>query len=365
MNIWTSSNTQSSPVTHALVIGIGEYPFCGPGATAKGANKINDLSSPSHSAYAIAKSLIDNADKFHAELGSVTLLAEDLQQHGWTPTLPTFANVRKAFRAWQANGKHADCLLLYWCGHGFEFDRDQLLVCRDTGKDGDFWDYVVNISADYYTAHTSKPKTQLWCIDACRDAAEDLKIFNPNARTLLPDTNVSSITNSGHKDMTFIQASGAFRKAAGLSRKPSFFSAAFIDCLKWAAWNKVHQQWQVRTSDFVQPINRIFAEREYEGSCDAQTVIGQHPILSSALGPEIPASFRCDPKTAQPRVKLSLLDIQRMSVSSQSRPSLSAWQLNVTGGLFYLQGQSVDDEDDSKETPIWIQPSSREGILPW
>jgi len=362
MNIW--NKTRNEPTTHALVIGIGYFPYCGVNSTVPGARRIKNLSSPAYTAYSVANSLITNAERFHAKLGSVTLLTEDLNQNGWTPTLPSFDNVRSAFREWQDKAGAKDCLFLYWCGHGFEYERHQLLMCRDAGKDGYFWDYVLDISDDFHKAQGSKSKTQLWCIDACRDAAEDLKLFGPKGNSVLRDITKSAIKHAAKKDLSLLNATGAFAQANGLVNQPSYFSKAFVDALDWASWRRINQQWQVRTTDFVQPINDLLYEREIDTRCRSLNAIGQHPILASNDGPLIPSSFLCAPTNLQAQTTLSLLNGNRDTVSAQDIPSNGAWKEKVSGGHFYLQGKNVND-NRSNESSVWIQPSDRVGVLRW
>lgn len=75
-----------------------------------------------------------------------------------------------------------------------------MLLCKDVGKDGQFWKYVVDNNADYYKAYASKATSQLWLIDACRDAAKKLKSYGPNSQTkrsAMPDQLFSDPFSSG------------------------------------------------------------------------------------------------------------------------------------------------------------------------
>jgi len=355
--------------THALVVGVGTYPFCGPGAPLQAARNVRDLTSPPISAHGFVDWLIDHAGDFDAPLSSITLLADPVpgSAHGTTP--PTFDEVEAAMQAWQNEGREDDVLLLYWCGHGL-LDQNQrrLLLCQDVGKNGRFWRHVVDSRADSVQARASRARTQLWLIDACQEAAEHLKLFNPSGLSTLPDIGANLLAQTTGKDIGLVLSSAEFQLARATRSAESNFCQALKEVLTWRAFvQKGAGRWLVRTTDLVSPINDVFAARGVKQRCTSRDGVGQHPVLSRSRPPEIPATFACDPSEMQAEVLMSVERIgpaaERTQLAAQQAPSAEPWPLAVPAGMFFLSGQH--GTQGARETPVFINPNVTRGVLPW
>lgn len=363
------STDPEKPQTHAMVVGIGTYPHCGPGAQLDAAKHIKNLTSPPASAHAVVDWLQANASVLRAPLASITLLADQVDGSAHQVTAPTFDNIRNNMRVWQSGARSEDCLLLYWCGHGFVTEHGRrILLCQDVGEDGMFWDRSVDNAADLTLARGSQAQTQLWLIDACQEAASKLKTFNPHGRTTLPDLTTTLLAQTTGKDIGVILSSDMFQTSEGNRHSPSYFCQALIEALNWRAYvERDGEGWSVRTNDIVGPVNDHLQERNLDQRCHSRGCIG-HTILEPNQPPSIPAVMCCDPKTIQPRVTMSLNKVgQTVSaltpVASQQSPSEQDWSLDLQAGMFILSG--THDSHDRRESLLGISPHRRRGVLRW
>jgi hypothetical protein len=361
---------QAGVSTHALVVGIGVYPHCGPNATVPEFRAVLDLTSPQVSAHTFARYLINQADTLDAPLASVRLLTDPVDGSAFdAPTPPTFANIEAAIPAWQAAAGNGDCLILYWCGHGFEnSDGRHLLVCSDAGENGYFWKRTLDSTGDFLRAPRSPARTQLWLIDACREDADDVGLVDAQGETTLPDLGNGAFANLSNKDLAAIVSSSAFSTATGDTDEPSDFCKALIQALDWRAFERVGDRWMIRTFDLLTPINEYFEERDLKQRAHPRDGIGSHVVWSTANAPGIPAQFQCDPLTVRQRVLLELLSIDEQTlqptlVDRQPNPSLRPWRREVPAGFFRLLGRMEGSEPQYKN--VTVMPRNRVGVLPW
>ena len=127
MTLLRSKTTK--PGTHALVIGIGRYPWL-VGGKGKPRFPQNDgmahLTSPPASARAFATWLLETYDNPEAPLASLDLLLSDAKDQKFksaTGTVEveaaTFDNVSKAIKAWaKRSTREDDILVFFFSGHG-------------------------------------------------------------------------------------------------------------------------------------------------------------------------------------------------------------------------------------------------------
>lgn len=358
--------------THILVVGISSYPWCagGPlGPTPEACSTIQQLTSPHRSAHAVARWMSEHAEMFSPPLRSIRLVADPIAGQTFTPSPPDFSTIKREFRAWQAAGDAGSTMLLYWCGHGFQHENQQLLLTRNAGEDGELEEHAVDITKTFALARASAPKTQLWLIDACREAASALDLHCPSGRSLLPSATTSQLSQVTLKDMSMVVASALYQSASGQTNDPSWFSRALLDALSWRAYRKVNGQWMVRTTDLVAPINaslrELLAEHTDTGqTCSASDGIGQHPVLLSPSAPTVPTQVLTAPSEVQERVRLDLRTLAGDPLKSQDEPSDRPWQVDVAAGLMWLRGTHADT-DAAHEEVVSIDPDNREAILSW
>jgi len=194
----------AKPQTHAIVIGVGDYPHLRGGSLYDAAASpvtmgLKQLTSPVVSATAFANWLVTKHSNPAAPLGSVELLLSpgDYQPPGddaprVTVETATMENIQNAFDRWYErcdtlNGKAHDAAkdnvgIFYFCGHGVEYEVLALLPEDFGASKNRPWDTSIDFTKTWYGMGDCKAQTQCYFIDACREAAIDTlksKGFSP------------------------------------------------------------------------------------------------------------------------------------------------------------------------------------------
>src|SRR5579864_3225933 len=144
--------------THALVIGVGDYPHLPGGsqaqiAPARQSYGLQSLDSPAWSAVEFAAWLTAHLQNRRAPLGTVDLLVSappgaPAQLQGFD--VPTMAGITTAFNAWEARcHKRADNVaVFYFCGHGFQREV-MMLLPADFGNPavGVVWNNIIDFTS--------------------------------------------------------------------------------------------------------------------------------------------------------------------------------------------------------------------------
>lgn len=232
------------PLTHALLIGVGQYPYLRGGA--RFANRpempnlgLKQLTSPPISAKEFAHWLILHLANDAAPPGSVELLLSP-EEMAWSPPNgkpvavedATFDNIQGAFDRWyeRCNAHPGNIGWFYFCGHGLERE-DMYLLASDFGANpGRLWANAINLNT---TAKAVKldGRSQAACffIDACRQAPFDLY----RALTITASTLKDLLLNGGGgiADLQVLKAAVFGEQAHAPVGDVSFFTQALIRCL--------------------------------------------------------------------------------------------------------------------------------------
>ena len=176
---------RAGPQTHAFVVGVDHYPFCGPqgaqdGQFASLARGIPDLSCATASARAVATWLCENLlQDGYRPLGSLELLLSTRAPahvdvgHGPIPVdTATFDHTEQAFDAWyQRCDQHADNVaLLFFFGHGLRLRSADVLLLGDVGRRRNaFFDHAWDFRRTKLAMSQCRSETQCFFIDACQD----------------------------------------------------------------------------------------------------------------------------------------------------------------------------------------------------
>ncbi|MEP9359536.1 hypothetical protein [Sphingomonas sp. KR3-1] len=174
------------PMTHAFIIGVGNYPHAKPGQGAKAELRTTkDLPSAADSAKFMCDWLIDNQDKLAAPLASIEMLLSDPAQ----PVAPlryvwrnpqvvdgaTSVNVQAAGAAWLARlkARPGDVALFYACGHGAGLSTQPVIFLEDLNLS------AVNPWAHHNIGSTAASFKQLGDIRAAFFFSDTCREFRP------------------------------------------------------------------------------------------------------------------------------------------------------------------------------------------
>lgn len=179
----------NEPGTHALLIGVGRYPFLHGGEQGEAARlphymKMGQLSSPPHSLKAFADWLSDTQHGFlndERPLRSLQMLCSGATPFSWgLPGQPEvaiartdMANVRKAIIDWKARaGRNPENMaLFYFCDHGLQLSASESsLLMEDFGSDhADPMQHAIAFASMHLGLQAQcAAKHQVHFVDACR-----------------------------------------------------------------------------------------------------------------------------------------------------------------------------------------------------
>jgi hypothetical protein len=301
------------PQLHALIIGVGHYPYTDVSSGGKPLPLLGNLHSPAPSARTLARWLRDQQGWLsEVALGTIDLLVSDHPDAPPTPpdTPPTFDNIVAAFDAWLGRcEKHRDNIALFsFCGHGLQKDAT-LLLPQDFGRfKRSPWPHAIDFDKTYRNMATCPAKTQYYIIDACRMwnegiindlSASGAALGRGDIRSLKPRTAPKLYAAS--------QGHPGFGDVRG---EPSRLTKALIECLdQGKAAEKLNGLWHISTDDLGSAVktlididNRRRPERDWQLVDPNGGESGAGPrrlvTLPGDRHPVVEVEFVCDPDEA-------------------------------------------------------------------
>lgn len=248
------------PGTHVLVIGVGSYRFGrGTAQPSYVGGTLSQLTSPPHSARAVADWFISSFRNEECPLASVELLvseADPSSYHpphaGATPVVPTAANletVRTAVAGWGDRVQtHRDNMaVFFFCGHGASVGQQAALLLDDFGEPGRDYDGAIDLNRFTGTMRKSPAVRQAYLLDCCRTAADDLYENEPLIGSWVRAQRVPrGHDESAQQFVLFPTLDG--EEAFGAAGTTSAFSAALIEALDFAAADCRTGTWRTSTT---------------------------------------------------------------------------------------------------------------------
>lgn len=244
----------NEPGTHALLIGVGSYPFLHEGAKPEAERlphhmKIGQLSSPPHSLKAFADWLADGAQGFNNDerpLRSLELLCSGAAPFAWgppgQPALPIdradMAHVRKAIIDWKARGNRnpENMTIFYFCGHGLQLSTSEnSLLMEDFGSDhADPMQHAVAFTGMRLGLQAQcAAKYQIHFIDACRSQPTDAFLDAYGADSSGQRVIAGALSNAIRNRLTPVFfATGLLSAAYGQPGQPSIFMQGMLKCFR-------------------------------------------------------------------------------------------------------------------------------------
>jgi hypothetical protein len=233
------------PQTHALLIGVGEYPYLAEGRSVPGWENFKPRQIPSapRSAELLANWMIRRFSNPKAPLGTVELLAAsptepfvfNAPQRGTsrlTVSAPTLQNVRSSAQAW-ASRVHQDrdnIAVMYFCGHAIAYPEQWFLLLQDFGApEGAVLNGAIDFREFLFPMRYGIAQRQIYFIDGSR-------VPNPRAPTLDqrdPDGVLPSRRPDGAMiDQTIVYSAGTPDEPFFPSDRPSLFAIALSETLE-------------------------------------------------------------------------------------------------------------------------------------
>jgi hypothetical protein len=263
------------PRTHAIVIGVGHYPYLiggEPGKLIDQHEGMGQLESPSKSALAFTDWLIREYNNPAKPLASLQLLISKMNEQLTLPSgkvIPinnaTMENIKKDIQKWFDKGdQNKDNLLIfYFCGHGIAKGSFTTLLAEDFGAS------KLNIlenAIDFYQFHMGmercKARQQIYFIDACRNVSSNLIDSVNTGQPIISGRYQPSKFGMRRAPILFSTIAGY--PAFGRHNQPSIFTDAMLQSLKGAGSNKDAQKWNITTNSLHDGISTFLANAPSE-----------------------------------------------------------------------------------------------------
>jgi caspase domain-containing protein len=305
----------TTPRLHALIIGVGEYDHLGLGVP-KPATFLSGLAlltTTPLSARRVARWLESDYRNDDCPVGSIELLlspAETVQRTNGSQApidKATMANITTSFKDWfmRCNSGQGNIAFLYFAGHGISTIR-QFLLPADFGNPDlpDDWENCIDFTGLQVGMAKCKAKTQLFFVDACRDApVAALVQQNPHGKPLV----TSSFQDKVDLSAAYF-ASSEGRKAFGRDGEETFFCKALIMCLEGVAARKAGPQWRIDaaslSSALVSVVEALAANEDLPLTC---ACFVQKPApLHFPAGGSVVVMVDCTPEQASAESSISV-----------------------------------------------------------
>jgi len=348
------------PRTHALVIGVGDYPHLRNGTLTLAGQpaavslSLGQLTSPPVSAGAFADWMVTRFRNDERPLGTVELLLSPgiykpgeaaYGKLGLAPAaeIPvenaTLNNIRAAFSRWLArcNGRHTTALF-YFCGHGVSKGEASLLLPEDFGADPTTpFDRCIDLTATHRFMGQALPDAQYFFIDACREEPFELLTAQEKPGVTLKGGTAAPFRD---RDAPIFAAAARSKKAHGPDHGVSYFTQGLIRCLDGVGARKKAGQWRVASPHLHEGLEVMLERIEQENAdkkLDLSKGVGGESNMVQPI--HFPVSGRvlidvtCVPDTALPQADLYILDAQGNRVSERKHQP-TPWLHEIPAGHY-------------------------------
>jgi hypothetical protein len=363
--IFDARRAPTGPQTHALVIGVSDYPHLLGGTKwetepARRGFGMEQVPSTVASATAFADWVLTRHRNPFAPLGTLRLL---LSPGAYAPTRqaadklrigsdnavpvaePVLSEIKAATEDWfQIVNTHPDNIaLFFFAGHGLEAD-DRYLLPADYGSDPDSpYDKLINITATHNNMRACKAQTQCFFIDACRDRPAEFRLDVLDAKGTIGHALVSFQGNDVTKrDAPIYHAAIRGNLARGPAGQVSYFTYALLECLNGSgayqmigndlpidqdSLGKALRELTNRLSPYVSLGCDVAGEMNLQTSADLH--LASPPI-------KVLATLRCHPGAAHAIAGLACIDAAGER-HSRSTPGRDPWRFTMQGGLCHIE----------------------------
>jgi hypothetical protein len=267
----------AAPSTHAIVIGVGDYPHLPDGSSerkTKDHANLEQLTSPPISARKFASWLIGSFEHPEKPLATVSLLLSESKPKPFVNPrtreksgikLADFENTETAIQDWikRGNLNPNNLLLFFFCGHGLALGPDLALLLADYGAD-EFGSLkgAIDFRRFRLGMNCCRASEQCFFVDACRTESEILK--DATARTpIQAGTRETGPTWSKLYQPIFYSTMHG-EKAYSIPKQPSIYTEALLQGMRDLAAQDSTGHWRVNTIRLLEAVDHVVRRRALE-----------------------------------------------------------------------------------------------------
>jgi hypothetical protein len=369
---------RAEPQLHALIIGVGGYPFLANGSTpnpnaVQQLGLLRQLGSPPISAAAIADWLTraDHPDRWRVPLGSVELLlspptGQPAAAGAANIEAATHAAVMQAYRRWRArcDSFEDSIAFFYFCGHGLG-KVDQYLLCEDVGQDDlDLFRGGFTFESTRAAFHAVKARSQLFFVDACRSVTSGMLRFDEPD---LPLERAPFATTECLHDLT-VRAAAHDQKAFGpADGRPSYFAQSLIRALEGGVASKHNGEWWVKSGELgskLQDVLGLVSPPPLDRQRCIATVGKSVALFRPPGAPKVRFSLACEPQAATAAADLSYQCLPHGAVERRGLRDPISWVVTVDPGLYEVAASfDADSPFQQASDEAFVLPPITESLL--
>jgi hypothetical protein len=266
------------PGTHALVIGIGEYPHLAGGlAQAAFTDGMRQLSSPPVSARAFANWMIQDYYFPSKQLASLSLLlSEAVPQQFENPKtgqsydvgVAEIGLILTAIERWKTRGDSSpdNRLIFYFCGHGISESDDVALLAADFNGDGNNpLNQALDLRKLMLGLAKCKASEQVFFIDACRSNSDTLLSRSGMYAGQVPFLPGTRPADWPRRRWLPYYATLAGDTSHAIQNKVSLFTDALLRGLRGVGSDNPEDVWRVSTSRLQEAIHHFMTQPTFAG----------------------------------------------------------------------------------------------------
>jgi hypothetical protein len=373
--------TVSGPATHAIVIGVGSYPYLSPSVAADPnehsslpviRKTLEPLSSPPRSATMFADWLVSHYTSADKPLATVSLLVSEPTDFLNARTkqkvavhAATMDNLTDALRAWKSLGDEDEAhrLIFFFSGHGLAQGSEQALLLENFGADIhkpfrhalDFTNFRLGMAA-------CRARQQCYFVDACRAATEILdEIDLGGDEVISPARKNDPSLPLRLAPVFFSTLEGASSFGPANPAEPSYFTKALLGGLKSTGAQQIPSgKWAVTTNSLKLAIDDQMILLHKKGlpqlpSNDGGADFELHHLSEE---PRAPVSVGCSRADADPHATLHC-EGHSTSPSTEPRP----WQLELPPGAYVFDATFPASSGwKASKTPRWLIAARRRRV---
>lgn len=340
------------PATHALVIGVGDYP------AAMGRFGISRIASPPRSALALTQWLSDRYQNPEAPLATIELVASPAD-------VPTIAAIERKILDWaqRCDTDPGNIALFYFCGHGLARGEDLALLADDFGAAGPFNPLAEALALEELCLGMERCRAQRQCflIDCCRNEDPSLVAYQgPFGQVPLAPGPL--LARPRPRDYSVYFAAGAGQAAFGPNAGTSVFTTALLEALDGlgaASDDDSDPRWEVTTLGLQQALVDIMRRAQARAGAPVQEPklggkSGEWLLHVAAEAPKVPVVIGCDPEQDNARAAMRVL---RGGALVESRmPTENNWELSLPAAIYEL---AVTPLGSAEKRSLWhVRPPS-------
>ncbi|MFI5030302.1 MAG: caspase domain-containing protein [Reyranellales bacterium] len=358
-------NKVPAAATHALIIGVGDYPHLerGSGPLSAAADGMGQLTSPPLSALAFAEWLRTKYDNPSAPLATLALLLSEKAPSGWAEPATT-ANVMAATEAWWERGRKSedDVLIFFFCGHGVSQGNEMSLLLRDFGaRAADPYANAIDFKNFRLGMGRARALRQFFFVDACRSSSDTFAgsgeyhgapIIAPNLNEFRP------------KKAPVFFSTLAGDAAYGRAGQMTLFTEALLDGLNGRGASKQNGPWQVFSTRLTEYLTFVM-ERSGQGQVQVPVLEGGSLMFHHSGGtPTVPLFISCNPEHANGQAALAYCEKGK---GVEKRPAFdpAPWEVTVAAGIVDLSAEfPAGGPFQSTQQSESVQPPYQRIMLP-